>query len=293
MGYKNHILTGNSIMVIMDDGIYPVAKNHPNFDKVKECLRSHTHEDLPMLINKASIIVAKSNGAFKVKNGRVMHKGKPLPNCLSERVYQILQEKLPLSSFVKFWDNLSRNPSIKSRNMLYQFLEKHQAPITEDGYFILYKRLNKDYTDCHTGTVDNHPGKIIKMPRKSVDSNEYLNCSNGFHVAAYRYAKGFGSGKFVEVRVNPKNVVSVPNDSNCEKIRVCEYEVLHEVGEEETPAQELVYNYHTYYYKGNRNKMFAERLVTGKKPSRFIKTCRAKNVGEACDILRKTYAESN
>ena len=296
--YKHHIESKDTLTLVMDDGIIPIAKKHPCFDVIKQRLKDHCYDDLALFIAKGSpsvskLIFERSKGAFTAKGGQIVYKGKELPKVLSARVYEMLKAKLPLDSFNKFWEKLSRNPSTKSRESLYTFLEKNHIPINEDGDIILYKRLNEDWTDCHTGTVDNHPGKVIKMSRKSVDSDEFLNCSNGYHVASHSFAKAFnqGQGKFIEVRVNPKDVVSVPHDANCQKMRVCEYEVLHEVGAEEKPAQEITYKYRTYYYKGNRNKVFAERMVTGKKPSRFIKTCRAVNTAEAVEIFRKNYTE--
>jgi len=40
------------------------------------------------------------------------------------------------------------------------------------------------------------------------------------------------------VKVNPKDVVSVPYDYNYSKMRVCEYEVLREVEDKEIEAIE-------------------------------------------------------
>jgi len=51
-------------------------------------------------------------------------------------------------------------------------------------------------------------------------------------VAAFSYAHDqYSNGNLIEVKVNPMNVVAVPEDHNNEKMRVCEYEVLAKIGE--------------------------------------------------------------
>ena len=68
------------------------------------------------------------------------------------------------------------------------------------------------------------------MQRARVDDDRRHSCSNGLHVGAIGYVNSFGYGedKVVIVKVNPKDVVSVPLDSSCQKCRVCEYVVLRE-----------------------------------------------------------------
>jgi hypothetical protein len=70
------------------------------------------------------------------------------------------------------------------------------------------------------------------MTRAKVDDNRSVGCSQGLHAGALNYVAGYGSldagDKIVIVKINPKDVVSVPNDCNCEKLRTCRYEVVAE-----------------------------------------------------------------
>jgi hypothetical protein len=52
---------------------------------------------------------------------------------------------------------------------LYGFLEKGNLPITNDGHFLAYKKVRKDYKDCHSGTMDNSIGQVVEMERNQVD----------------------------------------------------------------------------------------------------------------------------
>jgi hypothetical protein len=53
-------------------------------------------------------------------------------------------------------------------------------------------------------------------------------CSVGLHVGTYDYASNF-TLNVLEVHVNPRDVVSVPTDSNWAKVRCCRYVVIKEV----------------------------------------------------------------
>jgi hypothetical protein len=127
----------------------------------------------------------------------------------------------------RFWDNLSKNPSKESRDELFLFLEHNHVPLTEDGHFIAYKGVNNDYTDRHSGEYDNSPGKKVSMKRSDVDNDRSITCSRGLHVASFHYAKHeYGGDRLIMIKVNPKDVVSVPNDYNNQKMRCCEYRSL-------------------------------------------------------------------
>jgi hypothetical protein len=92
----------------------------------------------------------------------------------------------------------------------------------------LYKVVRPDYTDKHSGSVDNHPGQIPEMLRNKVDDRRENTCSHGYHIGNLEYIKCFGceGDKVLLVKVNPKDAVSVPADHNATKLRVCRYEVL-------------------------------------------------------------------
>jgi hypothetical protein len=70
------------------------------------------------------------------------------------------------------------------------------------------------------------------MQRAKVDDDRARGCSDGLHAGALNYVAGYGSlengDKIVIVKINPKDVVSVPSDCNCEKLRTCQYEVVGE-----------------------------------------------------------------
>lgn len=96
-----------------------------------------------------------------------------------------------------------------------------------------YKMVNQDYTDCHTSKFDNSPGQVLVMKRSDVDSNRQETCSRGFHFCSVSYLSStYGSGgRLMQVKINPKDVVSIPPDYNFAKGRTWRYEVVKEISD--------------------------------------------------------------
>jgi hypothetical protein len=127
-------------------------------------------------------------------------------------------------------ENLMSNPSHRAVTELYKFLEKGNLPITNDGHFLAYKKVRKDYKDCHTGTMDNSIGQIVEMERNQVDDKAENTCSSGLHFCSREYLDHFGGERTVILKINPADVVSIPTDYNASKGRACRYEVIGELG---------------------------------------------------------------
>jgi hypothetical protein len=142
----------------------------------------------------------------------------------------MLQEGFPIEPMVTFMENLMSNPSRQAVQELYGFLEKNNLPITPDGHFLAYKKVRDDYLDCHSGTMDNSVGKIVEMERNEVDDNRNNTCSAGLHFCGHSYLAHFSGARTVIVKINPRDVVSIPSDYNDAKGRACRYEVVGEVG---------------------------------------------------------------
>lgn len=173
-------------------------------------------------------------------DGSVSYKGENLPKPLAKKLHSIRTDDISVNLFVKFWENLSQNPSSTSVEQLYDFLMVKELPLTEDGCFLAYKGIDNSFysitgnkeTKVVKGTVNESDGKIyngigevIQVLRRDVDDNRNNHCSFGLHVGSLKYAKDF-AGNVVVVKVNPRDVVSVPPDADCQKCRVCEYEVV-------------------------------------------------------------------
>jgi hypothetical protein len=100
-------------------------------------------------------------------------------------------------------------------------------PLTPDGDFLAYKSVQANFTDWYSGQHDFSIGQIREMARNQVCDNADVGCSAGFHAGSEEYAKSFnGGGNLVIVKINPADVVSVPTDCECQKLRAYRLEVV-------------------------------------------------------------------
>lgn len=143
----------------------------------------------------------------------------------------MLEEGFSIEPLVAFMENLMQNPSYRAVNELYSFLEQNNLPITPDGHFLAYKKVRDTFFDIHSNTMDNSPGKIVEMDRNLVDDDQNNTCSKGLHFCSQEYLDHFGdsTSRTVILKINPKDVVSIPVDYNNSKGRACRYEVIGEL----------------------------------------------------------------
>jgi hypothetical protein len=225
------LITTKAITVNYQGDSKTVRKEDSNYDQLLTAIRTEAWNDIPGLLSPAAAVNTYSNGVMSVKGNQVSIKTDTgdflVPEGLNETILLYMQEKLPFEPLVKFAVNLSKNPSYRSAQQLFKFIEANHLTITEDGNFIAYKSVREDFKDCKTGKIDNSVGNVVKMPRNEVNEDPQQTCSYGLHAANYYYAHNiYGGAITLFVEVNPANVVSVPIDYNSAKMRVCEYKVL-------------------------------------------------------------------
>lgn len=142
------------------------------------------------------------------------------------------------TGFTNFVERLSaiidqRGHSVED---LMKFIEHGDLPIADDGCIIIYKRLNRHgkgvFTDVHSGKIKQKVGSYVFMKPGLVDPNRRQDCSNGLHVASLSYLRQFSGDATVVAKVRPEDVFAVP-EYNTNKMRVCGYHILAELGNEE------------------------------------------------------------
>lgn len=233
-----YTLSETAVTVFIDGNTYPVDKSNPQFNIVIEALKNNDVATVRKAINVKQTLVEVSTGRITIEDGTLYCQGEPINHALVPRIMGMLEDGFDVSPLVNFLDNLLDNPSFRAVKELYGFLEACNLPVTSDGCFLAYKVVRNDYTDCYTGKFDNSVGKVCSMPRNEVDEDPNRTCSNGLHVCSQSYIPHYGSfggsdsDRVMVVKVNPTNVVAVPTDYNNAKMRVCEYEVVDELENE-------------------------------------------------------------
>lgn len=236
-----YTLSSESITVFAGGKMHTVLSGHKNFDLLREHLKlpEHSVETILRLVDREETIRNSTVGhKVTVESGVVYYDGEEVHGTLTSKLLKMLDEGFDATPWVKFLEKLMDNPSYRSRNCLFDFLEKFNAPITPEGNFIAFKRVRSDFKDIHSGTMDNSVGNVLKMDRAKVDDDPQHTCSAGLHVCADEYLNGYAnadSTKTLVVEVSPADVVAVPYDYNFAKMRVCEYKVAAEIDPKTIP----------------------------------------------------------
>ena len=224
MSNVNYVILSGSIIVNFDGATHNVASSDGRYAKILSAIKSGNLSEIPNLVDTT---LALRQGGVDVRNGVVFIDNKALPDSLSDRILQFFHESLPYEPLIKFWRKLNKNPSFNSREQLFKFLEHNGHPITTEGNFIAYRSVRRNFTDHHTGKMDNSIGRVVEVDRSDVDDNPNNTCSHGLHVACLSYAQDFGGDRVVvDVEVDPADVVAVPTDYNGTKMRVCRFKVV-------------------------------------------------------------------
>jgi len=239
---------GTESLVISGEVVRTVAKSHPNFIKIRDYCFAQTDAGEEIDIDhilELTDVQAQINNAFlritdrvSFRGGKLLWDGEETEGALADHIVRMVQNRDDnYVAFAKFLENLAQNPSVESRQALFQWIADRDFTITEDGCFVGYKGVNRDYSSWHAGYgivngveyesahLDNSPGNVIEIPRGKVNPDRNAGCSVGLHVGTASYATSYGPRQVI-VSVNPRDVVMVPHEHGYQKMRVCKYVVL-------------------------------------------------------------------
>lgn len=242
------IKTSSSIHIVFDTGeSATIYTSNPQYEKLMRYVklglwnevRNIAFPSVDIAEQLQSQLPSDVTNRVRISHGIIQLDGTPIDSTLTVRMINMLDEGLDITPMARFLENLMDNSSSRSVDELYGFLEASRLPITEDGHFLAYKRVSSNFKDLHSGTLDNTPGKVVQMARLSVQDDKYVLCSTGLHFCAKHYLDSCYSGnsgnpgdpgdRTVIVKINPRDVVSIPIDYNNAKGRCCRYEVIKEI----------------------------------------------------------------
>lgn len=179
---------------------------------------------------------------------------------LAKHVVRMVMAEEDVAPWVALLENIQQNPSVNSRGQLFNYIDRNQITITREGELVLYKYVYRNHDEefksvsdpekvaayrsgnagpaivngvpHRSGCVPQDIGDVVSMPRSEVTDDPDIACSSGLHVGAWAYIQGYECK--LEIHVHPRDVVSVPSDSQERKVRVCKYRIIGEVGQEYT-----------------------------------------------------------
>lgn len=230
------VITEEKLTAWLKGKSYVFRKTDPRYETIlaKLCDGVTTQDELYAYIDKAAKIKNHISGLFNVTDaGQVTILDTVVPDMLGKRIIQLANDSQPINPLIKLWKNILKNPDPRAQTDLYRFLEVNNHPITPDGCFIAYRSVKKlpdgNLVDFATGEFNNNIGQLVQMKREDCDPNPDQTCSRGLHCASIGYVSTFGSSSdrvIVNVKVNPKDVVSIPTDYHNTKMRCCEFKVI-------------------------------------------------------------------
>jgi len=228
----SYLIQGKNIVVVIDNRPYPITSTHIGYEKLKQAIKDDDWDTVKQVVDPAKEILAYGQGHVAVQGSRVFYKDREMVGVITQRLIDMYQEGFPVEPLILFMENLMQNPSKRAVEELYTFLEKGNLPITPDGHFLAYKKVRNDFLDIHSGTMLNAPGQVVEMARNEVDDDQNRTCSTGLHFCSKEYLNHFGGSdsRTVILKINPRDVVSIPADYNATKGRACRYEVMGELG---------------------------------------------------------------
>lgn len=251
MSQFNYILASDSITVFFKGKSYTVHRSAETFDMVLNAIQQNSSEALEEALDVRSKVYKQlENVSVKVtiSDNEIYYGDRPITGLIASRIFEMLRLSLDVQPMVRFIENLMQNPSFRAVNELFGFLDACSLPITEDGYFLAYKRVSADYMDCFTNTIDNSIGQKPSMERSMVDEDSNRTCSKGLHVCSYDYLQHYQGDRIVVCKIHPKDVVAIPVDYYNSKMRVCEYEVVDEIPVSSYAPTRKIADYYTDEY---------------------------------------------
>lgn len=245
MTLKSFSKTDNSLTVVVFDGsdnmVLRTNSGQPDWPKALLALSTN---NIPRLVDACSVgrtVERYTDCNVEVKDGNVFFKGRALYGLDVTRLLEYIRDNVPYLRLLRFLEKKQANPSYRSINELYKFLEHREMTLTERGTIIGYKGVSDNYysimgntaTIVTSGTVDsgghilNAVGEKVRCDRSCVCDDYKQGCSPGLHIGSLAYAKGWGPRVMI-VEFDPADVVSVPDECECQKLRACAYDVIGE-----------------------------------------------------------------
>lgn len=184
------------------------------------------------------------------KGNRILFDGEPIDKTLESRLVDMDDKGAKgadWNALLKFTDRVMYNVDERVRTQLFSWMDACDGfSLTPEGMIVGYKGCTRDYdgnvvsihsghayvehdgdaTEYKSARIPNRVGDTVWMPRGEVENNPNSACSYGLHVGTWNYASGFAEGIILTVEIDPSDVISVPYDSNAQKLRCCRYRIV-------------------------------------------------------------------
>jgi hypothetical protein len=211
-----------------------LGSSDPLFPNLRDAIqRKATEDEIRELLEPKEIVHRLSGGRIEVRDETVFINGEESHGFAANRLLEMVRDGYDAEPLANFLTKIEQNPSYQTRQDLYEFLEYGGLALYPDGDFTAYKYVREDYLDVHSRTVLHALNTKVSMDRRDCDDNRENTCSRGLHFCSYEYLPNYAHGRrILQLKINPANVVAIPNDYRNTKGRACEYFVYSELTQE-------------------------------------------------------------
>lgn len=205
------------------------SATNPEMPHILELCKNARWGEIEVLhnINKAimkskNVVVEKD--IIKIDGVTVSNTATPIMEFI-----KVLQKKGVIDSEISrikpFLENMFENPFIDAVQEIYDYCKAMDFEITDDGCFLAYKNVRSDLGSIFDNGATKHKiGEYTEV--KMYDTERTNTCSKGLHFCSKSYLQHYVGEVTIIVKINPKDVVSIPVDYNFAKGRCRKYLVV-------------------------------------------------------------------
>lgn len=218
----------SQITVIFSNGESAVwSANHPDFKDVEALCELNAWSEILVMHNAAKAVLTEDvtiEDNFMSVAGAVID----LANTNNPifQFIELLRKKGVVDTEIErikpFLRNMFENPFINAVTEIYDYCKAMDFEITDDGCFLAYKNVRSDLGSIYDNGRTKHViGEYTE--EKMYDTDREHHCSNGLHFCSKGYLQHYPGQTTIIVKVNPKDVVSIPTDYQFMKGRCRKY----------------------------------------------------------------------
>lgn len=225
----------SNLTVYFSDGNFGQWKmNDPDISRILKLIEKSDWVQVKALYNPAKAILdskdisSNSNGIVLTTKDNVkvdipFKENKYTITSLTDLLVKKGYRKKDLVSIKNFLRKTIENKYINAVEEIFLFCKEMDFEICPDGDFLAYKEVNYDFTSIYDGITFHNLGEYVTV--KNFCTDREIACAEGLHFCSKEYLKNMSSPSTITiaVKIDPRDVVSVPIDHNYQKGRCCRY----------------------------------------------------------------------
>jgi len=148
------------------------------------------------------------------ESGKILLNDEYIEHEVGLQALHMLDKGMPVAPLLKFLVKMRQNEDPRVRQQLLSFMTKNDFFIDYNGDIVCWKKVGKDaggnLVDLWTKKLIYNPPRTVTMPRGAVMNDPTNACGPGLHFATWRFTYNYSGNAVVEMRVDPRDVVSIP-----------------------------------------------------------------------------------